>query len=71
MKNGKLIQGMKLRKRFKFESIILKQAQEKTRKTTNVQVYELGQANHCASPRTISVTQALSLHKLKIQCVPC
>jgi hypothetical protein len=59
MKNGKLIQGMKLRKGSEFESIILKQAQE-NKKTTNVQVYELGQANHCASPRTISVTQALS-----------
>jgi hypothetical protein len=58
MKNGKLIQGMKLRKGSEFESIILKH--KKTKKTTNVQVYELGQANHCASPRTISVTQALS-----------
>jgi hypothetical protein len=52
--NGKLIQGMKLRKGSSFESIIFKTSKE-NKKTTNVQVYELGQANHCASPRTISV----------------
>jgi hypothetical protein len=54
----------------KFESIILKQAQEKTRKTTNVQVYELGRPIIVLRRGPFCHASIIPAH-LKIQCVPC